>query len=618
MLGTMHPDLEKLVSRGKIESETAESLDLLPPGTFCLHKSWGPGKVVEWDRLNLKVIIDFEDKPAHALGMKFAGMSLKPMTDDSFLAKRLSSLEELQDLAKADPIGLVKLALNSHGSKLYLDQLEDLVKGSVIATGKYKSWWESTKKKLREDMQFIVPAKRTEPLELREENFDPSEGLIEDFREARDLKAKVKAVEVIIKDISAFKDNQQKLEDLVDEISDIAKKGVKIQYVPAVELILIREELQSKLKDYTPKDEQITTAEILATNEEAIPGLFEELSLTRLRQVLKSFPDAFGEDEYVDKMLGLIPQCNLRSIAEIANYLSNAEKKDALLAYMEDGLQQRSLSSDALAWICRERKGLAESIFNPVLSLSVMSSLESDQLNDEGAVRSANRLRDLVADDSGLIPDLIEGANINTIRNFASRLVTSASFDELTRKSLMARVIKLHPEIQDLLSGREEAQEEMLIVSEESYTERKAAFDKLVKEEIPQNREDIKVARSYGDLRENFEYKSAKEYQRVLMKRQDDWERDLKLAQPTDFSSADTKAVSIGTIVELAAVDGSEKLTYTILGAWDSDPDKGVLAYLSERASQILGKSVGEEVAFHSAEGAEKSYSITSISAYKS
>ncbi len=613
----MHPDLEKLLSRGKIDSATAEQLDLLTPGTYCRHKSWGAGKVVDWDRLNVKVVVDFEDKAGHELGMKFAGLSLTPIEEDSFLGKRLSCVEELQTQASEDPVGLVKLALSSSGDKLYLDQLEVMVKGSVVPEAKYKSWWESTKKKLREDMQFIVPAKRTDPLELREENFDPSEGLIADFTEARDLRAKVKAIEAIIKDISAFKDTQGKLEDLIKEISEIARKGVKIQYVPAVELILIREELQSRLKGYEAPDELISVSEILSANEEALPGLFEELSLTRLRQILKSFPAAFGEEEWASKMLNLIPQCNLRSIAEMASFLNAVEKKDVLIAYMKNSLQQRTLSSDGLAWICRERKGLAESIFTTTLSLSVMSSLESDQLNEEGAVRAANRLRDLVADDKSLIPDLIEGANINTIRNFASRLINSASFDELTRKSLVARVIKLHPGIQDLLRGREQVKEAALIVSKESLVTRKAAYDKLVKEEIPQNREDIKVARSYGDLRENMEYKSSKEYQRVLMKRQGDWEKDLKLAQPTDFSDADTSKVSIGTIVELDSTDGSDSLTYSVLGAWDSDPDKGVITYLSDRGNQILEKVVGDEAEFTSAEGVSSKYKIKSIKAYR-
>lgn len=613
----MHPDLEKLVQREKIDRATAQQLELLPPGTFCHHKSWGVGKVADWDRLGVKLIVDFETKQGHELGMKFAAMSLTPISEDSFLGKRFTATDELKALANNDPVALVKLALSSSGDRLSLDQLEEMLKGYVIPEGKYKSWWESTKKKLRENMQFIVPAKRTDPLELREDDFDPSQGLIEQFRAARDLRAKVKAVEAIIKEINAFKDHQDNLIELVAEISEIARKGVKLQYAPAVELILIREELQTKIKGFDSDNGQISTAEILAADESAIPGLFEELSLTRLRQALKSFPDAFGEAEWVEKMLGLIPACNLRSIAEIASCLDAAEKKDALIAYMENGLQQRTITSDALAWICRERKGLAASVFTPTLCLSVMSSLEADQLNEEGSVRSANRLRDLVADDSGLIPDFINNANINTIRNFAGRLVGSASFDELTRKSLMARIIKLHPEIQDLMSGREKEQEETLIVSETSYTEKKAAYDRLIKEEIPQNREDIKIARSYGDLRENFEYKSAKEYQRVLMKRQGDWERDLKLAQPTDFANPDTTKVSIGTVVSLEPVDAGSPLTYTVLGAWDSDPDNGIIAYLSERGLAILDKKIGDEVEFPLGTGGTERYRITGVRAWK-
>lgn len=613
----MHPDLEKLVQREKIDRATAQQLELLPPGTFCHHKSWGVGKVADWDRLGVKLIVDFETKQGHELGMKFAAMSLTPISEDSFLGKRFTATDELKALANNDPVALVKLALSSSGDRLSLDQLEEMLKGYVIPEGKYKSWWESTKKKLRENMQFIVPAKRTDPLELREDDFDPSQGLIEQFRAARDLRAKVKAVEAIIKEINAFKDHQDNLIELVAEISEIARKGVKLQYAPAVELILIREELQTKIKGFDSDNGQISTAEILAADESAIPGLFEELSLTRLRQALKSFPDAFGEAEWVEKMLGLIPACNLRSIAEIASCLDAADKKDALIAYMENGLQQRTITSDALAWICRERKGLASSVFTPTLCLSVMSSLEADQLNEEGSVRSANRLRDLVADDSGLIPDFINNANINTIRNFAGRLVGSASFDELTRKSLMARIIKLHPEIQDLMSGREKEQEETLIVSEASYTEKKAAYDRLIKEEIPQNREDIKIARSYGDLRENFEYKSAKEYQRVLMKRQGDWERDLKLAQPTDFANPDTSKVSIGTVVSLEPVGAGSPLTYTVLGAWDSDPDNGIIAYLSERGLAILDKKVGDEVEFPLGTGGTERYRITGVRAWK-
>ncbi len=420
----------------------------------------------------------------------------------------------------------------------------------------------------------------------------------------------------MIKDLNVFDNPLESLAPVVSEISDAAKKGVKLQFAPAVELILSREDLASKIKDFETPEEEISVADILASDKTKIPELFESLSLTRLRQILREFKEAFDE-EWLNEMLNLMPNCNLRSIGEIANHIVGAERLDDLLDYLRNGIQQRSLTSDALAWICRERKGNAEEIFNTTLSLSVMSTLESDQLNEEGSVRSANRLRDLVATDDGLIPDLIDGANINTIRNFASRLVTSASFDELTRKSLMARVIKLHPEVLDLVSGKGQVKEEALIVSRDSLKKRKAAYDKLVKEEIPQNREDIKIARAYGDLRENFEYKSAKEYQRILMKRQNDWQHDLKIASPTDFSNSDTKAAAIGTIVELKPVGKGESLTYTILGAWDSDPDKGIIAYLSDRGAEILDKKVGDKVAFPKEKGkGEDEYTISSIEAF--
>ena len=260
---------------------------------------------------------------------------------------------------------------------------------------------------------------------------------------------------------------------------------------------------------------------------------------------------------------------------------------------------------------------MTEVIFDPSISLVVMSSLEKDSLLDEGGVRAASKLRDLLSDDKTPIPDLIKQADINTVRIFASRLMGSNIFDDLTRKSLMARIVKIYPDVQDLISGKQEEKDEILIVSEPSLEKKKAADDKLVREEIPQNREDIKVARSYSDLRENFEYKSAKEYQRVLMKRKADWEYELKFAKPTNFSEADTSRVGIGTVVDIEPSGGGDSITYTILGAWDSDPDKNVLAYLSDRGQLLLDKKIGDEVFLPSGSGGTDAYKIVNISRYQ-
>ena len=167
-------------------------------------------------------------------------------------------------------------------------------------------------------------------------------------------------------------------------------------------------------------------------------------------------------------------------------------------------------------------------------------------------------------DDKQLVSVLLSGVDNNEARNFARKLLQSPALAELDRKSLMARVIKAHPETQDLVTGEaKEGKEEALVVSWESLEKRKGEFADLVNNKIPQNVKDIAHARSYGDLRENFEYKAAKDMQRVLNRRREDMQKELDLAQGTDFADVDTSSAAIGTVVILE--NGQTEKAYTCL-----------------------------------------------------
>jgi transcription elongation GreA/GreB family factor len=80
--------------------------------------------------------------------------------------------------------------------------------------------------------------------------------------------------------------------------------------------------------------------------------------------------------------------------------------------------------------------------------------------------------------------------------------------------------------------------------------------------------------------------------------------------------NARTDTVSIGTIVHTTDIATSQKETFTILGAWDSDPDKGVVSYLTPIAQALLNRKVGDEVEFE-IHGAKHRHRIESIEAYK-
>ena len=168
------------------------------------------------------------------------------------------------------------------------------------------------------------------------------------------------------------------------------------------------------------------------------------------------------------------------------------------------------------------------------------------------------------------------------------------------KRSLLARFIRIHPELEDILNERgndkQDEEEETLIVSWVSLTEKRKSYEHLIQVEIPKNIEDISIAREYGDLRENFEFKSAKEYSLVLSRRRFDIERDLNRAKGTDFADASDTLVSVGTVVTYVDTASGKQETYSILGAWDTKIEDNIISYLSVSAQALLSKSVGEEV----------------------
>jgi transcription elongation GreA/GreB family factor len=186
----------------------------------------------------------------------------------------------------------------------------------------------------------------------------------------------------------------------------------------------------------------------------------------------------------------------------------------------------------------------------------------------------------------------------------------------MDKRSLLARIVKSYPAIQSLISGEQTKQETHLIVSWESLERRKDEYHELVEKKIPANSKEIALARSYGDLRENHEYKAAKEMQKLLMKQKAEMETQLVRARGTDFANPKTDIVSIGTKVRSTDLEANHPEEFTILGAWDSEPDKGIVSYLSPMAQALLNHKVGDQVEFE-LHGLRHHHRIDMIEPYK-
>src|SRR6266545_3767477 len=109
----MDAELEKLVDAGKLTTKSAGQLEKLKPGTFCLHKSWGFGRVREWNLLLNQIVIDFVTKKSHPMQAQYAAENLMPLAPEHFLARKATDLASIKSLARENPAELVRNILES-------------------------------------------------------------------------------------------------------------------------------------------------------------------------------------------------------------------------------------------------------------------------------------------------------------------------------------------------------------------------------------------------------------------------------------------------------------------------------------------------------------------------
>jgi transcription elongation factor GreA len=242
----------------------------------------------------------------------------------------------------------------------------------------------------------------------------------------------------------------------------------------------------------------------------------------------------------------------------------------------------------------------------------MLTAMERDQFNE----KRSNRLRDFILEDQELLNELTATADIEVVKDLTRALQLSPVFDDMDKRSLLARLVKKHPAVQSLVSGEQTKQDSTIQVSWESLERRRLEYQELVQKKIPANSKEIAIARSYGDLRENHEYKAAKETQKIIMRQKEELEAQMMRARGMDFSNAKTDMVNIGTVVVATDLGTNQRETFTILGAWDSDPDQGIISYLTPIGQALLGRKVGDAVEFE-LHGTKRQLRIESIEAAK-
>jgi transcription elongation GreA/GreB family factor len=576
-----------------------EKLKLLAPGTYCLHRSWGFGKIKDWDSVHESVIIDFKSKHGHVMQFAYAAESLTALAPDHVSVQKVESASALRKKVLENPVAVVQDCIRSLGPQATADHIQALLSPDIIAAADYKKWWDSAKRALKKNGHFYVPGKKNEALRQLDAPSALGDSALERLRVANGPKAVLTALATLAKYWPEIK-SEAILHEIADLLEATLSKVPKSQLPIQIELALARDDFfvqagrQAETGSWaiTTLTPQGTPA--LSNLLDALPGSRQPKLLEALRVGLpEAWPALF---------LGLLPRANGRVAEVITEAFQAAGRESEVQAAVNRYIRERNITCDFLFWLCKNRPAIYGQLIEPQLFMAILSVLEKDQFSE---IKKGTKLYELVLGDKALIAAILNDARVPDVRDITRAILLSPVFEELDKRSLLAAIIKLYPEVQAMVVGTDKtaAPEAKIIVSWPSLKRRQAELEELVTKKIPQNSKDIGIARGYGDLKENHEFKSAREMQGILSRQKAELEQDLSRAEATDFAGADISKVSLGTKVTLKDADGGDALVYTILGAWDSDLSKGIISYQTAVARALLNHTVGERIELSTGEG---------------
>lgn len=589
-------EIDALIEKNPTLAVSRAKLEAMAPGNYCLHRSWGFGKITDYDPVEAKIIIDFEDgKTGHAMAPAFCVDKLDVLKPDDILVRSRTEADLINQMIKQQPADLIcEIIAAADGQAMSTAEIERVL-ARVIGPIKYKKWWTATKKLLVKDPRIGVPIKKSDPYIFRDEPVKPEEEILEQFHATKNPKQKIlfgEKLYALSENISVIR---EEMPEILAELTDAIRNAKSLRQADRLYGVWVRNNLARDLHADVEALEPSSASILDATND------YSELAAELPSPYLKRYLDLIHRtypDKWQHMLEDLLRNSSGKFTSECINFMLEHGQSKRISYCLDRWLNEQTIKGPLLFWVVKNRNSKKyAAIINPLVTPRLLAAMfyaiDHEALQNASARRIP--LGDLLSDDSELIPDLLADANVETACDLAQTLLLNQGFEELTKKSLLARFIKKFPTVQSLLAGQatEASEEDALIVSQDSFNLAKAEYEELISTKIPENKQAIVTAREHGDLKENAEYKMARQDQDILLSRKNELEVDLSRARITDFSDATTDNIGIGSCVELKQGSTGKTHSYAILGAWDSDPANNILSYKTPLAQQLLGKEVG-------------------------
>ena len=570
-------------------------------GSYVFHRNWGVGRIrkLEGDTLTINFgrIVGIKE-----MKLSMAVTALKPLAKDHiWVLKATMQKEDLIKSVKADKAETLKIIIRSFDNNCDFKRIKAELVPSILTPGEWTSWNSAAKKILETDSSFGVNPNDISMYTVRDGNISPEEKISNEFKAQKQFFARADLLvkffesddtdnssELFAEMYSYFtgylknisKVNEQVLASylLVRSISAIDKQfafPVKETFAEIYNRIEDPKEIYLLLKDSKSthfKDDFIRCIKLLPNwneeyvklfpivlKEELLNDLIKEGHVEDVQKLVRTSFEAFKD--YRETVLFFFKECQDKDWFNEAG-VSYEKQLITLINIIE--LTFREINNHVNSTENKKiNKNATDLLFKTDAIFNYMFA------NGEDAVKKMYTLIDDISD-------------------------IDPSYKALARN----KILEKYPDFKFRVSEEKKQQSVGLIVTAKKLAEKKAEVDEIHNVLIPKNAAEVADAKAKGDLKENQEYKSAKEEQHFLNLKLTNLQNELNRAVVFDPTTSTTAIISFGTVATLKDNQTGNEETYTILGPWESDPDNNVISYMAPFGDAILNKKVGDILQF--------------------
>ncbi len=549
--------------------EKAEKVDgalLYDEGEVYFMAGRGAGAVIE---LNLDLGIcrlDFERDKRVSVPLGAAQKFLIPLPPGHILREKIEDPEGLKATVAKSPAETFARLLQSFGRPMTASEVKDAMIG-VVPEARWSSWWASARK----NPQIIISGAGARANYSWSASSEAAEDTIrKDFGRAA-TRAKLELAKKHSARSSALADH------FSQTLATQAAKEAKTDPALAWEILAVLEKLPGEFDTELDATEMLVgplASRIVAAVSDRT---LREKALRDIRERHPEWPKVFSEVFFIDE--------DPRILTLIMNELEVAHPR-LCERLIDETLRYPRRHPKAFYWYCSrlaERDEIPEKAPYALL-FQLLDAIGSDEF---GPLKP--RLREFFDKGALGIQIVMKTDNEEQARKLVDTLERYGLLEEYRRDILRTAALMKFPSLR-------EPQVEVFYTTSESFAAKREELENLKKVEIPANSKALQEAREMGDLRENFEYKAARARAEYLSARVGELQADLARARVLDPDTVDISSVRIGTRIALR--NGDESREVTILGPWESDPERGIYSSQADVSKAILGHTQGDIVSF--------------------